>query len=268
MAQCLTPFYKRDGKKGVWLALPCSQCYTCKMRKVNGWAFRLDQEFKLAQSAHFLTLTYDTEFIPINEHLELTLQKSDLQKLFKRIRKENPESQLKYFACGEYGTKTGRPHYHAIVFNETVQAFEKAWTDVHTGKPRGAIHRGDVEPASIYYTLKYMLKSQMRDEVKKQKEFQLMSKGLGKNYLTDQSEAWHKADLAKRYYLPVPGNVKCPMPRYYKDMLYDEHEKSSIGASIRAAIEKDEPISDRELNERVMTLSRKLKRTQLSTDKI
>jgi len=87
MPACLTPFYKRDKIKGVWLAFPCGQCYNCKMRRVNGWAFRLDQEFQVADSAHFLTITYDTQYVPINDNLQLTLRKHDLQKLFKRIRK-------------------------------------------------------------------------------------------------------------------------------------------------------------------------------------
>lgn len=45
-----------------------------------------------------------------NLHLE------HLQKFFKRLRKKFGEG-IRYFACGEYGSKNGRPHYHALLFN-------------------------------------------------------------------------------------------------------------------------------------------------------
>ena len=48
------------------------------------------------------------------------LVKSDLQKFFKRLRKHIsyalPSLLIKYFACGEYGSRTFRPHFHAVVF--------------------------------------------------------------------------------------------------------------------------------------------------------
>lgn len=58
----------------------------------------------------FLTLTYDDEHLPENN----TLVKSDLQKFFKRLRKQH--GSFRYYAAGEYGDNTQRPHYHVIVF--------------------------------------------------------------------------------------------------------------------------------------------------------
>lgn len=55
------------------------------------------------------TLTYDDENLPA------TLSKRHLQLWFKRIRQQHGK-KLRYFACGEYGDKYGRPHYHAIIF--------------------------------------------------------------------------------------------------------------------------------------------------------
>ena len=43
----------------------------------------------------------------------IILKKSDFQKFIKRLRKDY---DIKYFACGEYGDKTLRPHFHAILF--------------------------------------------------------------------------------------------------------------------------------------------------------
>lgn len=55
------------------------------------------------------------------------LVKSDLQKFFKRFRKlfkyAFPESYFKYFAVGEYGSQTFRPHYHIALFVSHVLPF-------------------------------------------------------------------------------------------------------------------------------------------------
>jgi len=59
-------------------------------------------------------------------------------------------------------------------------------------------------------------------------EFQLMSKGLGKNYLTENMVTWHKADLLNRMYLPLKDGKKAALPRYYKDKIYSESEKNRI----------------------------------------
>lgn len=61
----------------------------------------------------FITLTYSDTFLPLNN----TLSKRHLQLFFKRLRKSLPKTRIAYFAVGEYGDQTNRPHYHALVFN-------------------------------------------------------------------------------------------------------------------------------------------------------
>ena len=95
----------------------------------------------------------------------------------KRLRKHAKSTKIKYYACGEYGSKTERPHYHAIVFN-LPRPFDKyilkAWKYGH-------IHVGTVTEQSIFYTTKYALKGLRRknawdyDARGREPEFQLMS---------------------------------------------------------------------------------------------
>jgi hypothetical protein len=98
----------------------------------------------------------------------------------KLLRKVNP-NKIKYYLCGEYGTNTMRPHYHMLIFNAEENTIAEQWqygTDTHFGQIQGA---------SVGYTLKYIDKNKkiplhINDD--RVPEFSLMSKKLGDNYLT------------------------------------------------------------------------------------
>lgn len=139
--QCLHPFI-HDGD---WL--PCGKCLPCRIRKKREWVARLNYELTTFKGrALFLTLTYRDDKLPKTMDGLPTLDKKDLQKFFKRLRKNlgNKHEKIKYFACGEYGSKSnalqrnsqwrspeGRPHYHAIVFGvglEDIPTIKKSWS--------------------------------------------------------------------------------------------------------------------------------------------
>lgn len=61
----------------------------------------------------FITLTYNDEHIPEDGSLNLV----HLQQFMKRLRKKYSPKTIRFFGCGEYGSKTHRPHYHALLFN-------------------------------------------------------------------------------------------------------------------------------------------------------
>lgn len=71
---------------------------------------RCTHEAQLHKHSIFITLTYSDANLPAYG----TLVKKHLQKFFKRVRKTfHP---FRYYACGEYGDHTKRPHYHACIF--------------------------------------------------------------------------------------------------------------------------------------------------------
>lgn len=224
---CIKPF-TRKVESNIY-TLPCGKCPKCYQRRINGWTHRLLEEEKISSSSYFLTLTYDNEKVPIIEnqttkHCQLTLLKRDIQLFIKRLRKAN-KNTLKYFLCGEYGDKTMRPHYHMILFNAHEKTISKAWE-------KGHIYYGDVKPNSIVYTLKYMSKPSkipMFDQDIRQKEFQLMSKGLGKSYI-ENAKNWHLEDLTDRMYCNVEEGKRIAMPRYYKDKLYTQEQRGDLKA--------------------------------------
>ena len=109
----------------------------------------------------FLTLTYAPEHLPHVYHEESdtwipTLVKSHLQKWIRSARKTCTwnTSPIRYFAAGEYGTKSGRPHYHLILFG-----IGPTWTDLFAKTwKKGFYSVYEATPASMAYTAKYCLK--------------------------------------------------------------------------------------------------------------
>ena len=241
--RCQTPFHKKmEIVKGVetgYMPFPCGKCPACVRRRVSGWAFRLNKQSEQSNSAHFVTLTYNDEHIKKTKNGFETLVKKDVQDFFKRLRKLTKQ-KISYYAVGEYGDTGERPHYHIILFNANPKIVENAWklNDIILGN----VHFGDVGDASVGYTLKYISKDKKIPQFNgddRQKEFALMSKGLGASYLTDNMVKWHtKGNIENKVYLPLKDGKKAAMPRYYKDKLYDKGQKFRIGVFMRAESQK------------------------------
>lgn len=104
----------REGARPVWQTrtLPCGRCLGCRANQAREWSIRIMHETQMHNSAWFLTLTYDNENLPENGSLCPT----HLQGFFKTLRRDHPTGSISYFACGEYGEKTQRPHYHAVLY--------------------------------------------------------------------------------------------------------------------------------------------------------
>lgn len=85
------------------------------MDKSRTWAARCVHEARLYGDENmFLTLTYRDDALVAGDFGLATLFPRHLELFWKRFRKAGYD--VRYYAVGEYGDKTGRPHYHAIVF--------------------------------------------------------------------------------------------------------------------------------------------------------
>ena len=239
MAACMTPFAVRDSKTQETQNVPCGKCPNCKARRVSAWSFRLMQEDKVSVTSYFLTLTYSNDTVPITKKGFMTVRKRDLQLFFKRLRKLNPETKIKYYAAAEYGDKTNRPYYHIIIFNALVETFQPAWK-------MGEIHYGFVSEASVGYSLKYISKPSkipLHANDDRQRVFALMSKGLGIAYITEAMVKWHKSELTARMYCNLKDGKKIAMPRYYKTKIYTDAERKRIGVRARIEALKEEGVA-------------------------
>ncbi len=147
---------------------PCGKCQACARKRRNSWVGRMLMEQTQHPETCFLTLTYSDEALPRVYHSETdqwipTLVKSHLQKWIRSARQSISSHGLtiRYFAAGEYGTKSGRPHYHLILFG-----IGPLWTD-HYKKwwKKGFISAYEATPRSMAYVAKYCLKGGMDPEM-------------------------------------------------------------------------------------------------------
>jgi hypothetical protein len=252
MGQCLTPGnrtqeYTDYYGKNRTINYPCGKCVSCLKRRSSQWSFRLGQEAQVSSSASFLTLTYENT--PISENGFPTLQKRDWQLFMKKLRKKTPLYKLKFYACGEYGTKTYRPHYHAIIFNlphriiSKPQIITDLWGHGHTM----ITHSNDL---TINYVSGYIMKNNIKPINKwddRQKEFSLMSKKMGLSYLTPQMIKWYRdRELTA---IQKENGQFISMPRYYKEKIFNKQELKKIYADLLNHMEyvETEPVKIRQI---------------------
>lgn len=95
------------------VSVPCGQCVGCRLERSRQWAVRCMHEASLFDENCFITLTYSDDNLPYNG----SLVKRDFQLFMKRLREKYSDKKIRFYYCGEYGEKLGRPHYHALLFN-------------------------------------------------------------------------------------------------------------------------------------------------------
>lgn len=157
------------------MELPCGKCIGCKTANANQWAQRCEHEATKSNLNIFLTLTYADEHLPYAGYLDA----KELQRFIKRLRKsshsrhsslQSNSGTIRYFACGEYGTQNGRPHYHILVFDcdfsDRFKIGERRGKPVYDSYelqrlwPYGRREFGVATPGGANYIAQYSLKKQ------------------------------------------------------------------------------------------------------------
>lgn len=172
---CLKMATRKDG-----FQFPCGQCLNCKVNHRRNWVARLLLESCTHAYSVFVTLTFRDTGTPA------FLRRSDLKYFYRNLRHDLPE--VRHFSVGEYGTRTGRAHYHAHIFSNSrpvdLRDLQKAW-------PYGSVHLGQTEADSIQYVFGYLFKSKKDRwpiEVR-YPELRCFSQGIGRGAYLELSSA-------------------------------------------------------------------------------
>lgn len=164
----LVSFARGQGRS---IRVPCNRCIGCRLEHARQWAGRLMAEAQTSGVSMFLTLTYRDEELIYGGAQHGILVPRHLELFWKRLRKHFRGKSIRYYACGEYGDKSSRPHYHACVFGVdftdkkfftftegnylyTSATLDRLWT-------HGMCTIGNVSFESAGYVARYCLKKRM-----------------------------------------------------------------------------------------------------------
>lgn len=198
------------------LEISCGKCRGCRADTALMWSIRGYHESTLHQQNSFITLTYDDDHLPSDGKID----KRHLQLFFKRLRRDG--TKIRYLACGEYGSHTRRPHYHAIIFGKDWLEGSQMVTDkLYTNKTLvdtwgyGLVSVAPVTMASICYVCGYVNKKTEDTD-----SFNLMSRrpGIGHRWLDLYSD-----DIARTGIVSIDGQ-QYQVPKRYLQWHEEELE--------------------------------------------
>lgn len=233
--------------------VPCGTCEECLLKRSRDWAVRCSHEASLYKDNCFLTLTYNDESLPIGG----TLNKKDMTDFLKRLRFNADYNEghtgIRYFQCGEYGSRLKRPHHHVLLFNYDFadktyfknsptghplyrsETLEKLW-------PYGYSWIGSVTYESAAYVARYVLKKRLRASEAELRhyygdrvpEYVTMSRrpGIAKEWFDK-----FKNDVYPHDYVITANKIKLRPPRYYDD-LYDSYDHKMYSKVKNARIKR------------------------------
>lgn len=196
---------------------PCGNCIGCRLDNSLEWSLRCCLEASYYDHNYFVTFTYDDEHFPKDGKVH----KEEFQRLMKRIRKRFG-SDIRFFACGEYGSHTLRPHYHAILFNIELNNLipykvSSSGNQLYISPElfdcwkNGFVIVGDCNFQTCAYVARYTAKKVVQSD--DYKPFLLMSRrpGIGQRFFVDHPEILEYDKI----YFNVDGRPSHSMPKYF-----------------------------------------------------
>ena len=237
-----------------YIELPCGKCEYCRLTYSKEWMQRCMLEERAWEHNEMLTLTYNEEHVPKAQGVDLktgevqevnTLCKKDVQDFLKRLRfhwsKKYGEDNIRFYMCGEYGEKFGRPHYHLLLFNfncrdkKFYKKSQKGFDMFHSqiiediwGK--GHIELNAITPETCAYVARYVLKKQKGGTSKdwyavqgKVPEYTNCSRmpGIGYYYYEQNKDKMYEYD---KVHLVNSKGLQTLKPAKYYDRLFDAED--------------------------------------------
>lgn len=210
----------RKGSIVQTFTVPCGRCLNCRLARSRALLCvsqaELQSVYKRGLGASFVTLTYSDDNLPENG----SLRKVDFQGYLKRLRIAvdrafDKKIKAKYLACGEYGDRLGRPHYHVVFLGystEIVNSYLDKW-------PFGISYVLPLKPGGLRYVAKYCMKQvfgKLKDEMYTDKgleaPFITHSVNLGDEYFMS-----HLDSFADDNFMILRNGKRVLMPKYLRE---------------------------------------------------
>lgn len=211
-------FHESDKDDPNKFQVPCGKCIGCRLDYAKKWSDRMYLEFDHTKKAVFVTLTYRDEDLPYpivddNGEAFFPLKKEDVSQFMKNLRgrKEFIDRELRFFASGEYGPSTHRPHYHEIIFGVDLDELQQIAPLRFAGKnelkqiywnspildsvwKKGFVQVSEASQEAMNYVARYTAKKAQGDSYASDhglpEEFSLMSRrpGIGGYFIVDHPD--------------------------------------------------------------------------------
>lgn len=236
--------------QGNALSLPCGNCLHCLAIRALHWAVRCELESVDHQQMCWTTPTYDDKYVPP------TLSKDHLTGYIKRLRARIQPRKLRFFASGEYGEKTTRPHYHVILWGLDHESpeIQEAWPFGETRHTR-PLHTGAIHYVAGYTSKKIGWKygageervdPQTGEVYHYQTPFIQMSRRPGVGHSAKQySRSWENFALHNGKPIPVPRYLHESWKQSATEEQLEEHELANYRKQIQKNIQDRRPISEK-----------------------
>lgn len=258
---CRKPFPKGG------MLFPCGQCLPCRFNRRRIWSHRIMLEAGLRADNAFVTLTYDEENVRRLENGLATLVPDDLRDFLKRLRRAIEPHRIRFYAVGEYGDETDRPHYHLALFGYPACARGRTQVGpsgsccascdrVAQAWGYGRVFLGDLSVESAQYIAGYVVKklTSESDPVLRGRfpEFSRMSlrPGIGADYMHEVASVLLQHDLEGVLEdVPVAlrhGSRNLPLGRYLRRHLREliGREKNAPQAAVEKMAEEMRPVRE------------------------
>lgn len=236
MASCLFPVrIVLWDHRSTPIYVGCGKCYFCLQERRKSWFIRNLEELRNVENVMctFVTLTYDDDSLPHDSNGHPVFVKRDVQLFLDRFRKKLLRANLgrfKYFLVSEYGDQTGRPHYHALFYHDTV-IDPLVYSDILFDAWRNCKIEIDwhyLNEAEISYCANYVLSYIYSAKNNLERPFMLSSRrpAIGFSFLDNEIKVVdsYRGDFVG--YSDFQNRYK--LPRYYKDKIFNDDEKFDI----------------------------------------
>lgn len=242
--------------------IPCGKCWACQLNYSAEWATRIECECKKDDHNYFITFTYDNDHLPENGSLKPEHITTFIKSLRKHYERKGIKG-IKYFYCGEYGSTTGRPHYHMILMhcplnlNEFYDThidtnFQEHWKSKEINKwwDKGITDIAAATWSTAAYVARYCTKKIGTDQSQyealgRKPEFIRMSNGIGDSYYQENKEKIYEHD--EIIMKTVKGNTGSYKPPKAWDKKYKEENPGhfrEIQKERRKAAERSSKLSE------------------------
>nr|CAI9751496.1 replication initiation protein [Microvirus sp.] len=184
---CLNPYIDKERK----VAFKCGKCLICRYANMSKWRSRLYFESVTSEpdSVLFCTFTFNDDSLNyiLDNNISWRSLHTPILKRFRRFLDYTYGAKARYWFAFELGSKTKRPHFHAVIFLNGIKVNNRIIYELERNWQYGFSKIESLRDSSrgMRYVAKYNVKQEFYEQdnlelgIDYPKPFSMKSKALG-----------------------------------------------------------------------------------------